>query len=94
MSRLFCKKSTSIAVIAAILILVLLVCMLLVMLIQISSLKARAEELSTLIEQAQHDEEKLQELKEYLKTDDYIREWAQEHDRLSQEEISWLKENT
>ena len=93
MSRIFYRKSTSIAFVAAMLILVLLVCMLLVTLMQMSSLKQRAEKLNEMIAAARQDEQKLQELIDYLKTDDYVREWAENHNRINSDDITWLNDH-
>ena len=75
------------------LILVLLVCMLLVTLMQMSSLKQRAEKLNEMIAAARQDEQKLQELIDYLKTDDYVREWAENHNRINSDDITWLNDH-
>ena len=91
MERLFYRKTTAAIFVAAILILVLLLCMLLVTLTQMSSLNARAEELNNLIQQAKADETKMQELLEYMKSNEYVKEWAEKHDRISEEDISWVE---
>ncbi len=92
MTKLFYKKSTSILVIAAILVLVLLALILLVTLMQMSSLSQRAEKLAELIAKAQEDEANLQELIDYLETDDYVRKWAEENNRIKGDDIIWLEE--
>lgn len=92
MTKLFYKKSTSILVIAAILVLVLLALILLVTLMQMSSLNQRAEKLAELIAKAQEDEANLQELIDYLETDDYVRKWAEENNRIKGDDIIWLEE--
>ena len=94
MEKLFYKKSTATIFVAAILVLVLLVCMLLVTLTQMSSLKARADALVELIEEAKHDEEKQRQLIEEIQSNDYVRRWAEEHDRISDEDIIWINELT
>lgn len=71
-------------------ILVLLVCMLLVSLTQMTSLKQRQAKLTTLIEQAKQDEAKLQELNEYLQSDEYVRDWAEKNDRIEKDEDTWI----
>ena len=93
MGRIFHKKGTSILFCAAILVLILLVCMLLVTLTQWSSLNSKMEHLQTLIDNVQQGNAELQELKDYLQTDEYVRKWAEEHGRLSQDDISWLEKN-
>ena len=91
MERIFYRKWTAAIFIAAILVVVLLLCMLLVTLTQMSSLNARAEELVNLIHEAQQDETKLQQLLEYMKSNDYVREWAEKNDRISEDDLSWVK---
>lgn len=93
MSRIFYKKSTSIAFVAAMLILVLLVCMLLVTLMQLSNLRQRADKLNQMIAAAKEDAQSKQELIDYLKTDEYVRKWAEEHNRISGDDITWLDQN-
>ena len=93
MERIFYKKSTAAIFVAAILVLVLLVCMLLVTLTQMSSLNARVERLQTLIDEAKEKNEVTKELLEYLQSDDYVRKWAEEHERINQDDISWLEKN-
>ncbi|MCH5153257.1 MAG: hypothetical protein J1F68_04800 [Clostridiales bacterium] len=91
MERIFYRKSTAAIFVAAILILVLLLCMLLVTLTQMSSLNARAKEMAELIQEARNDETKLQELLEYMQTNDYVRKWAEAHERISEDDISWVE---
>lgn len=92
MERIFYKKWTAIVFVAAILVLVLLVCMLLVTLTQMSSLDQRAEELQILINEAREQERLTQELLDYMNENEYVKEWAEKHDRVKQEDITWLEE--
>lgn len=92
MERIFYKKWTAIMFVAAILVLVLLVCMLLVTLTQMSSLNARAEELNQMIQQAKQNEDDLQKLLDYMNENEYVKEWAEQHDRVKQDDITWLED--
>lgn len=74
----------------AILLVVVLMCMLLVNLTQMSSLRARADELVKLIEEAKHDVQKQQELLEYMQSNEYVKEWAEQNDLISGEDVSWI----
>ena len=91
MGRLFYKKSTAAIFVAAVLILVLLLCMLLVTLTQMSSLNARAEKLQALIDEAKEQGQITQELLDYMESNEYVKEWAEKHDRISEEDISWVE---
>lgn len=91
MTKVFYKKSTAIAFIAAILVLILLVLILLVTLMQMTSLNQRAEQLAELIADAKKQGEITQELADYLKTDDYVREWATENGRIPSDDVVWLE---
>ncbi len=93
MNKMFYKRSTAILFVALTLILVLLVCMLLVTLMQMSSLNARADKLNQLIEAAKEDESRLNELKEYLQSDEYVKKWAVENGRVQQEDIVWVEQH-
>ena len=94
MERIFYKKWTATLFVAAILILVLLVCLLLTSLVQMSALKERVETLQALIDDAQEQGRATEELLEFLRSDEYVRQWAEQQGRLSQEDILWLKDNT
>ena len=59
-----------------------------------SSLNASAEELNNLIQQAKVDETKMEELLEYMKTNEYVKEWAKNHDRISGDDITWIESLT
>lgn len=74
--RLFYKKSTSVLIVAAIIVLIFLICMLLVTLTQLASLNEKVERINALYEQAQSDESAKQELLAYRETDKYVIDWA------------------
>lgn len=92
MEKIFYKKWTAIMFVAAILILVLLVCMLLTSLAQMSATKERIATFERLLEQAEQGLIEREQMLEYLLSDDYVREWAEEHDRVKQSDITWLEE--
>lgn len=92
MNKMFYKRSTAILFVALTLILVLLVCMLLVTLMQMSSLNARVDKLNQLIEAYKNDQIELNELKEYLQSDEYVKKWAVENGRVQQEDIVWIEQ--
>lgn len=93
MDRIFYKKTTAILFVTAILVLLILVCMLLVSLTQLAALNERVNELTTLIERAKVDVDAKKELLEYMRSNDYVRKWAEEHDRISGDDIQWLNDN-
>lgn len=79
--------------VAAILVVVLLLCMLLVTLTQWSSLNARADALAKEIEKARQEGVVTKELWERMQQEDWIRQWAEDHDRISKEDIIWVNDN-
>ena len=93
MERVFYRKWTAAIFVAAILIVVLLLCMLLVTLTQWSSLNARADALVQEIQKAKEEGRVTQELWDRMQKDDWIRQWAEDHDRISKEDIIWVQEH-
>lgn len=93
MDRIFYKKTTSILFVTAILVLLILACMLLVFLTQLSALNGRVDELNEKIQQARNEEITKQELLEYMQSNDYVRKWAEEHGKVSPDDISWVYDN-
>lgn len=91
--RIFYKKSTATIFIAAILILVLLLCALLITLVQMSAVKDRIAKFEQLLSDAEKGIIDRQQMREYLKSDDYVRKWAEENGRINDEDILWLQEN-
>ena len=79
--------------VAAILVLVMLTCILLVMLTQMSSLKARAEELVKMIERANGDADALRQELADREDIDYVIKWAEASGRISSKDVQWLKDN-
>ena len=94
MEMIFHRKITSVLFVTAMLVLLVLVCMLLVSLTQLSSLNAKADVLNQKIQKAQEDQAYMEELLDYMKSNDYVRKWAEDHDRINQDDIKWLNENT
>ena len=94
MERIFYKKWTAAIFVAAILVVVLLLCLLLVNLVQFQAAKDRIARFEELLKQAGETIEERQELLEYLQSDDYVREWAEKHDRINQDDITWLEKNS
>ena len=90
MELIFHRKATSIAFVAATLVLLMLVCMLLVFLTQLSSLNAQADALVEKIQQAREDVEAKNELLEDRDKLEYIIKWAEEHGRISSDDVKWL----
>ena len=79
--------------VAAALILLILVCILLISLTQMSSLNQRAEKLQSLIDESKRQGEATQELIEFMKTDEYVKRWAESNGRISQDDIVWILNN-
>ena len=79
--------------VAAILVLVMLTCIRLVMLTQMSSLKARAEELVEMIERANGDADALRQELADREDIDYVIKWAEASGRISNKDVQWLKDN-
>ena len=79
--------------VAAILVLVMLTCILLVLLTQMSSLNAQADALNDMIQRANGDVEVLKEELAGREDIEYVIKWAEEHGRISEADVKWLKEN-
>ena len=93
MDRIFYRKTTSILFVAATLVLLMLVCMLLVSLTQLSSLNAQADALHEKIQQAMVDVDAKNELLADREKIEYVIKWAEQHGRISQADVQWLKDN-
>lgn len=93
MMRMFRNKKISVLIVAAAMVVLLLVCILLITLTQMSSLNQRAEKLQSLIDESKKQGEATQELIEYMKTDEYVKDWAERNNRISKEDILWIVEN-
>ena len=93
MEKLFYKKWSAILTVAAILLVAILLCVLLTFLTQKAMLEPRVEELQGLIDAAKKSAEDKQALVEYLKTDEYVKKWAEDHGYISKEDILFIEEN-
>lgn len=93
MERFFYTKKRSVLVVAMILLLVILVCMLLVTLTQMVSMNQRVAELQTILDENKDELERQKALLEYKQTDEYVIEWAIQHGKLSEDDVSWIKDN-
>ena len=93
MDRIFYRKTTSILFVTAILVVLILVCILLAFLTQLSSLNAQAKALNEKIHQAQEDERNLEDLLADRENLEYVIKWAEEHGKISEDDIKWVKDN-
>lgn len=93
MSHMFRNKKISILLVALTLVVLILLCMLLITLTQMSSLKQRTEKLQSLIDESKKQGEATQELIEFMKTDEYVKRWAESNGRISKDDILWITNN-
>lgn len=91
MEKLFYKKWSAILTVAAILLVAVLLCMMLTYLTQKASLEPRLEKLEALIQQGGEDIRQNQELLEYLKTDEYVRRWAEDKGYISSDDVLFIQ---
>ena len=89
MERIFYRKTTSILFVTAILVLLMLVCMLLVLLTQMSSLNAKLEEYEDMIQKANDRLITQEELLEYMKSNEYVKKWAEQNGKILNTDIQW-----
>ena len=89
MERLFYRKTTAIIFVSAVLVLLMLVCILLVMLTQMSSLNAKVEEYEHMIQQATENKITQEELLDYMKSNEYVKKWAEQHGKILNTDIQW-----
>ncbi len=90
MGHVFRNKKLAILIVAAIMIVLLLACMLLATLTQMTALNQRAEMLKAQIKQQCDKEVELKDLLEFMKTDEYVKRWAENNGRVSSEDIRWI----
>lgn len=91
MEQLFHKKSTAILTTAAILLVVLLLCALLITLSQMTSMKARAETLQKLLNNAKQNNDEKQALLDFIKTDEYVVRWAEGQGLIRQDDVTYIE---
>lgn len=92
MMRVFRNKKVSILIVAAALVALMLVCMLLITLSQLSSLNRNAQRLQAQIVEVTDQKVDLEELKEFMKTDEYVKRWAENNGRMNADDILWIKD--
>ena len=90
MTHVFRNKKISILIVAAIALALVLVCMLLITLCQMSSLNQSAEKLKAKIEEVSGKEIELRDLLNFMQTEEYVRWWAENNERMSADDILWL----
>ncbi len=90
MGHVFRNKKLAILTVAAIMIVLLLACMLLATLTQMTALNQRAEMLKAQIKQLCDKEVELKDLLEFMKTDEYVKLWAENNGRMSSDDIRWI----
>lgn len=90
MGHVFRNKKLAILTVAAIMIVLLLACMLLATLTQMTALNQRAEMLKAQIKQLFDKEVELKDLLEFMKTDEYVKLWAENNGRMSSDDIRWI----
>ena len=57
---------------------------------QMTALNQRAEMLKAQIKQQCDKEVELKDLLEFMKTDEYVKRWAENNGRVSSEDIRWI----
>lgn len=90
MPYVFRNKKISILIIAAVVLVLILVCMLLIFLSQMSSFNRNAEKLQAQIAEATNQEVELNELLQFMQTDEYVKLWAENNGRMSRDDILWI----
>lgn len=93
MLHIFRNKPRSIVIVAAVVVALLLICMLLITLSQMSSLNQSAQKLQAQIAEQCNKQVKLEELKQFMQTDEYVKRWAENNGKMSGEDILWIVEN-
>ncbi len=90
MIRIFRSKKIAVLIVAAAVVALLLVCMLLITLSQMSSLNQSAVNLQNQIEKLNGQKIELNDLLEFMKTDEYVKRWAENNGRMSEDDIRWI----
>ena len=90
MIRIFRSKKIAVLIVAAAVVALLLVCMLLITLSQMSSLNQSAVNLQNQIEKLNGKKIELNDLLEFMKTDEYVKRWAENNGRMSEDDILWI----
>lgn len=79
-------------IVAATVVLIFLLCILMTFLAQNSNLKATAENLKAMVEDAKRDEDAIQKLLEYRKTNAYVIEWAIKKGMIPDTVINYIQD--
>lgn len=90
MIRIFRSKKLSILIVAAAVLALLLICMLLITLSQITSLNQSAERLQAQIIEQSGKQVELNELLQFMQTDEYVKRWAENNGRMDKNDILWI----
>ena len=90
MIRIFRSKKIAVLIVAAAVVALLLVCMLLITLSQMLSLNQSAVNLQNQIEKLNGQKIELNDLLEFMKTDEYVKRWAENNGRMSEDDILWI----
>ena len=90
MIRIFRSKKIAVLIVSAAVVALLLVCMLLITLSQMSSLNQSAVNLQNQIEKLNGQKIELNDLLEFMKTDEYVKRWAENNGRMSEDDILWI----
>ncbi len=91
MRNIFLSKKLAYVIVALALVVLLLVFILMTQLSQMASLNDRVEHLKSLIEYKDNEIQQTTELLEYLESNEYIMQWAIEHNLLPEGADSWIK---
>ena len=90
MIRIFRSKKIAVLIVAAAVVALLLAWMLLITLSQMSSLNQSAVNLQNQIEKLNGQKIELNDLLEFMKTDEYVKRWAENNGRMSEDDILWI----
>lgn len=91
--NIFLNKKLSYVLLLLAIIVVVLGCILLTNLSQIQSLNAQCDRLEQLIEDVNKGIVDKQEALDYIKSNEYIFEWAKENGRITEDDIAWIPNN-
>ncbi len=86
---IFTKRKLTYALLILAVLLVLLVLILLTVLAQMSSINSELERLQQLIDNANADADATAELVEYMQSNEYICQWAEENGMILPDDLDW-----
>lgn len=90
MMHMFRNKKISVLIVAAIVLALLLICMLLITLSQKSSIEQSAKRLQAQIEEQCSQQVELNELLQFMQTEEYVKRWAESNGRMDKDDILWI----